>query len=153
MMELRFDVAGRINKPVDEVFEAVVDPGQLSGYFATAGARGRMETGTTVEWTFPEYREPVPVDVIEVVENERIVLEWDAEPHPGLPSDLRTRTTMLFEALEGERTLIRIHEEGWPPTDAGLRSSYEHNGGWMQMLCSLKAKLEYDVRLRDGMWA
>lgn len=151
-MELRFEVAGRVNKPVDQVFEAVVDPGQLSGYFATAGARGRIETGATVEWNFPEYPESVPVEIIEVVDFERIVLEWDAEPSPGLPGDLRTRTTMLFEALDAERTLIRIHEEGWPSTDAGLKSSYENNGGWMQMLCSLKAKLEYDVRLRDGMW-
>lgn len=153
MMNPKFEVAGRINKPVAQVFEAVVDPDQLSGYFTTTGAKGRMKTGVTVQWSFPEYPHDIPVEIIEVVENARIVLEWDAEPGDGLPAGTRTRTTMLFEPTDDDRTLVRISEEGWPANDAGLRSSYENNGGWMHMLCCLKAKLEFDITLRDGMWA
>ena len=37
-MELKFKIAGRIAKPVHEVFEAVADPKKLSGYFTTGGA-------------------------------------------------------------------------------------------------------------------
>ena len=48
-MELKFRVAARIAKPVHEVFEAVADPGQLSEYFTTGGAKGRLETGATAE--------------------------------------------------------------------------------------------------------
>lgn len=151
-MELRFEVSGRINKPVDEVFEAVVDPDQLSGYFTTTGARGRIEAGATVEWSFPEHPEYFPVEILEVTANERIVLEWGAEPTPEHPESARTRVTMLFESLEDGRTLLRIREEGWPSTNAGLASSYDNNGGWMHMLCCLKAKLEHDITLRDGMW-
>lgn len=151
-MEPKFEVAGRIDKPVHEVFEAVVNPDQLSGYFATGGVKGRMETGVTVQWMFPEYPEYFDVEVTEVVENERIILEWEAEPVDGLPEGVRTRTTMLFEATDDGRTLLRVAEEGWPATDAGLRSSYENNGGWMHFLCCLKAKLEYGITLRDGMW-
>ena len=44
-MELKFKIAGRIAKPVHEVFEAVADPKKLSGYFTTGGAKGRLETG------------------------------------------------------------------------------------------------------------
>lgn len=43
-MELKFTVAGRIAKPVEDVFEAVVAPERLSNYFTTGGARGRLET-------------------------------------------------------------------------------------------------------------
>ena len=51
-MDLKFRVAARIAKPVHEVFEAVADPRQLSEYFTTGGAKGRLETGATVTWDF-----------------------------------------------------------------------------------------------------
>lgn len=38
-MELKFTVGGRISKPVAEVFEAVVDPAQLSEFFTTGSPR------------------------------------------------------------------------------------------------------------------
>ena len=40
-MDLKFKVAARIARPVEEVFEAVADPKELSAYFTTGGARGR----------------------------------------------------------------------------------------------------------------
>lgn len=52
---LRFKVSGRVARPVSEVFEAVVDPGQLSRYFTTGGAVGRLETGATVRWDFADF--------------------------------------------------------------------------------------------------
>ena len=54
-MDLKFRVAARIAKPVHEVFEAVVDPQQLSEYFTTGGAKGRLETGATVTWDFHDF--------------------------------------------------------------------------------------------------
>src|SRR3954453_22819844 len=51
-MDLTFTVAARIAKPVAEVFEAIVNPAQLSRYFTTGGAKGRLETGATVSWDF-----------------------------------------------------------------------------------------------------
>jgi uncharacterized protein YndB with AHSA1/START domain len=59
-MELRFQVAGRIARPVEEVFEAVVNPDQLSQYFTTGGAKGRLETGATVYWDFADFLVPFP---------------------------------------------------------------------------------------------
>ncbi len=50
-MELKFRVAARVGKPVAEVFEAVVNPAELSRYFTTGGAKGRLETGATVMWS------------------------------------------------------------------------------------------------------
>ncbi|HEX6218130.1 MAG TPA: SRPBCC domain-containing protein, partial [Sphingomicrobium sp.] len=72
-MDLKFRVAARIAKPVHEVFEAVVDPAQLSAYFTTGGAKGRLETGATVTWDFHDYPGAFPVEVIEVIPDERIV--------------------------------------------------------------------------------
>ena len=77
-MELRFKVTGRIARPVHEVFEAVADPGQLSNYFTTGGAKGRLETGATVYWDFADFPGAFPVEVVEVENDRRIVLRWDA---------------------------------------------------------------------------
>jgi uncharacterized protein YndB with AHSA1/START domain len=66
-MDLKFRVAARIARPVHEVFEAVADPDQLSHYFTTGGAEGRLETGATVMWDFHDYPGAFPVEVIEVV--------------------------------------------------------------------------------------
>ena len=57
-MAYEFTVSGRIGKPVHEVFEAVADPGKLSGFFTTGGAKGRLETGARVTWTLQIFREP-----------------------------------------------------------------------------------------------
>ena len=73
-MELKFRVAARIARPVHEVFEAVADPAKLSNYFTTGGAKGRLETGATVTWDFHDFPGAFPVEVVEVVPDEKIVL-------------------------------------------------------------------------------
>ena len=73
-MTLGFRVSARIAKPVAEVFDAVVNPKKLSGYFTTiGGASAPLVPGTTVTWW-----NEVPVEVDEVVPPKHIVLRWDA---------------------------------------------------------------------------
>ncbi len=158
-MELKFKVSARVGKPVEEVFEAVADPAKLSRYFTTGGAKGRLETGATVMWDFHDFPGAFPVEVVEVQPNRRIVLRWEA--NEGAPSDggeaaaaarYSTTVTIEFEPLDEARTLVSISEEGWRPTDGGLKASYGNCQGWSQMLCALKAYLEYGINLREGMY-
>ena len=150
-MELKFEVAGRIARPVEEVFEAIVDPGTLSRYFTTGGAEGRIEPGATVSWSFHDFPGAFPVEVVEVEKNKRIVLRWEADEND--PSvKYHTIVTMRFEALEDGRTLVSIGEEGWRETPAGLKASYGTCMGWSQMLCAMKAWVEYGINLREGMY-
>jgi uncharacterized protein YndB with AHSA1/START domain len=161
-MDLNFRVAARIAKPVHEVFEAVADPQQLSQYFTTGGAQGRLERGATVTWDFHDYPGAFPVHVVEVVPDERIVLKWAAsegEP-PNLPevdakergTDYQTTVTMTFQSLDDGRTLVEIAEEGWRETEGALKASYGNCQGWSQMLCALKAWLEHGINLREGLY-
>jgi uncharacterized protein YndB with AHSA1/START domain len=161
-MDLKFRVAARIAKPVHEVFEAVADPRQLSQYFTTGGAQGRLETGATVTWDFHDYPGAFPVHVVEVVPDQRIVLKWAAsegEP-PNLPevdakergTDYQTTVTMTFQDLDDGRTLVEIAEEGWRETEGALKASYGNCQGWSQMLCALKVWLEHGINLREGMY-
>lgn len=149
-MDLRFTVSGRIDRPVAEVFEAVVDPGQLSSYFTTGGAKGRLEAGATVTWDFHDFPGAFPVEVTEVVKDERISLRWEsAEPTEAGGAPRWTTVTMRFEQLDDGRTLVRISEAGWKPTAAGLKASYGNCEGWTGMLIALKVWLEHGIRLRD----
>ena len=161
-MDLKFRVAARIARPVHEVFEAVADPRKLSSYFTTGGAKGRLETGATVTWDFHDYPGAFPVEVVEVVPDEMIVLRWDAaegeqldaEGKPDVTSaGYKTRVTMNFSPLDGgTRTLVEIREEGWRETQGALDASYGNCQGWAQMLAALKAWVEHGINLREGMY-
>ena len=148
-----FKVSGRIGKSVHEVFEAVVDPQRLSGYFTTGGAKGRIETGATVTWDFHDFPGAFPVHVIEVVPDSKIVLRWgaaDGTPDQGGSYD--TTVTMTFEALEDGRTLVTIGESGWRDNAAAVKASYGNCEGWTGMLCALKVYIEHGINLREGFY-
>jgi uncharacterized protein YndB with AHSA1/START domain len=141
-MEPKFEVQMKIHKPVDEVFEAVVNPKKLSGYFTKASS-GPLEEGATVTWSFPEHAGEYPVKVRQVIKNERIVLEWAAAD-----GGYDTKVVMAFKPLEPSVTMVQISESGWRDTPKGVESSYRNCGGWMHMSCCLKAYLEHGINLR-----
>lgn len=157
---LEFRVSGRIGKPVHEVFEAVADPKRLSGYFTTGGAKGRLETGATVTWDFHDFPGAFPVEVVEVVQDEKIVLKWAASEasEPSTTGEVpvvigyKTTVTMTFAALEDQRTLVTISESGWRKTPGGLKASYGNCEGWTGMLCALKVYLERGFNFREGFY-
>lgn len=143
-MEPKFQVQLKIRKPVAEVFDAVVRPEKLSGYFVSK-ANAPLAEGATVKWSFAEAPEPFDVVVRHVVRNERIVFEWPAEE-----GGYNTRVEMAFKTLDDGSTLVQISESGWRPTPAGIKASYGNAGGWMHMLVCLKGYLEYGINLRAG---
>lgn len=163
---LHFTVSGRIDRPVAEVFEAVVDPDQLSQYFTTGGAVGRLETGSLVQWDFADFPGAFPVRVVEVTPTRRIVLRWGAAEGTSANVDSSatggaeddevigpyTTVTMEFEQLEDGRTLVTISETGWTPTDAGRQASYGNCEGWTGALIALKVWLEHRINLREGFY-
>ena len=76
-MDLKFQVQLKIQRPVAEVFDGVVNPGKLSGYFVQKSS-GPLREGTTVQWTFAEVPGDHDIVVRRVVVNEKIVFEWAA---------------------------------------------------------------------------
>ena len=132
------------------MFEAVADPDSLSAYFTTGGANGRLETGATVTWDFADFPGAFPVQVVDVIENERIVLRW-ASNEAG--ADARqTEVTIQFTDTGDGRTLVEISEHGWTESQAGLDASYGNCMGWAQMLCALKMWVEHRINAREGMY-
>jgi len=151
LTELGFTVSGRVSRPVAEVYEAVADPAQLSRYFTTAGARGRLETGAEVTWDFADFPGAFPVRVVAAEPPRRIVIEWDGEHTTGERGT--TTTTFEFEPLDGDtRTLVTITESSWRASPDGARSAFGNCEGWTGMLAALKAWVEHGINLRDGFY-
>jgi uncharacterized protein YndB with AHSA1/START domain len=149
--ELAFTVSGRIARPIADVYEAVADPDQLSRYFTTGGAHGRLEPGTEVTWDFADFPGRFPVTVVEAEPPRRIVIDWDAEAAAGgSPS---TRTVFEFESIDdGARTLVTISEGRWLPTPEGAKNAFGNHEGWAGMLAAMKAWLEHGINLREGFY-
>jgi uncharacterized protein YndB with AHSA1/START domain len=143
-MDLKFQVQLKIRKPRPEVFDAVVDPTKLSGYFLQTSS-GPLVEGATVRWKFAEVADAFDVVVREVVKDERIVFEW-----PAASGDYRTRVEMTFKPMDDQNTMVQISEGGWREDAEGIKASQGNAGGWMHMMCSLKGYLEYGVNLRAG---
>jgi uncharacterized protein YndB with AHSA1/START domain len=146
---LSFTVSGRVARPVAEVFEAVADPEQLSRYFTTGGARGRLEQGADVTWDFADFPGRFPVTVVESDPPRRLVIRWAASA--GIEAE--TTTAFDFEPIDdGARTLVTITESAWQPSPAGAKSAFGNCEGWTSMLNALKAWVEHGINLRDGFY-
>lgn len=149
--KLSFTVSGRIARPCTEVYEAVADPEQLSKYFTTGGAQGRLEAGTEVTWDFHDFPGAFPVRVLETDPPRRIVIEWDGEA----TTDESGATTTIFEFEpidDDRRTLVTITESSWRPTTEGATRAFGNCEGWTGMLAAMKAWLEHEINLREGFY-
>jgi uncharacterized protein YndB with AHSA1/START domain len=57
---------------------------------------------------------------------------------------------MKFKPLDDGATMVQISESGWRDTPKGIESSYSNCGGWMHMMCCMKAYVEHRINLRAG---
>lgn len=152
LTELTFTVSGRVARSCRETYEAVADPDQLSRYFTTGGARGRLESGAEVSWDFHDFPGRFPVTVVDADPPRRIVISWQGEATAGESGT--TRTTFEFEPIDDDtRTLVTITESSWTATEAGARSAFGNCEGWTGMLAAMKAWLEHGINLREGFYA
>lgn len=151
LTELGFTVSGRIARPRAEVYEAVADPEQLSRYFTTGGAHGRLEVGAEVSWDFHDFPGAFPVTVVEAIPPRRIAIRWAAAEAAG--EDGMTTTTFEFEPLDDDtRTLVTIAESSWRPDAGGAKAAFGNCEGWTGMLAAMKAWLEHGINLREGFY-
>jgi len=141
-MDFEVNLRERILKPVNEVFDAVVDPKKMSNYFIS-GASGPIKVGW-VEWEFGDVGAKVPIDVLEVKDNRKIVLESSA-------LGPRIRTTIQFAPDGPDATVVTITESTFPLTEEGVKRALGQNAAWTYTLCGLKAYLQFGINLRTGL--
>lgn len=131
----------QIQKPIHEVFEAIVDPVKMSNYFIAYGS-GRMETDSNLTWRFPEFDMDVPVRVAKVIKDEFISYYWDND-----------KMEMLVEmklTKYGKDTVVSVTEKSAENNEAGIKWLKGNTEGWANFLACLKAWIEYGIHLRKG---
>lgn len=139
---LEIKTAIQIQKPVADVFEAIVDPAKMSNYFISKGS-GRMEEGKTLSWHFPEFDMEFPVRVGQIEKDNYVSYYWDSE-------DGKELLVEMVLTPKGNDTLVTITEKGMNNDEAGIKWLKGNTEGWANFLASLKAYLEYGINLRKG---
>ena len=142
-MDAKYQVQLKVRRPAAEVFDAVVNPEKLSRYFVQSASAALAE-GATVHWRFAEIPGEHPVRVSRVVKDQTVALEYDR------PDGGKIGVEMVFLPLDTNATTVQIIETGWRGTPEDISESYGNAGGWMHMMCCLKAYLEYGINLREG---
>ena len=138
-MEIKFSIKSRINKPIDEVYNAVADADKLNTYFTTSSS-GSIEDGEIISWYWGS--EKTDITVIEAEPNRTITFRWEA-----YNVNYETLVEIDFQSKD-DSTIITISESGWNENQEGLNSSYGHCSGWQHMLTCMKGMLEFGVDLR-----
>lgn len=141
--KLQIKVGLRISKPAHQVFEAIVDPAHMKGYFIAKGS-GRLEEGKIVEWTFPEMDAAFSVQVKKAESPRIIVFAWRA------PDGSETTVKMQLNAVSENTTFLVITEGEKEADSSGIQWLKSNTEGWANFLACLKAYLEYGINLRQG---
>jgi uncharacterized protein YndB with AHSA1/START domain len=139
---LEIKTALQIQKPVHEVFEAIVDPKKMSNYFISKSS-GRMEEGKELIWRFPEFDMEFPVRVSKITRDKYISYYWDSDGHELL-------VEMTLTGMAGNSTLVTITEKSRKNDESGIKWLKGNTEGWANFLSCLKAYLEYGINLRKG---
>ncbi len=140
--DLEIKAALQIQKPADEVFEAIVDPARMSNYFISKSS-GRMEEGKTLTWKFPEFDPEFSVRVGQTEKSKYISFYWDIEGKEFL-------VEMTLASQPDNSTLVTVTEKGGKNDEAGIEWLKGNTAGWANFLACLKAWLEYGINLRKG---
>ncbi|MDX1327695.1 MAG: SRPBCC domain-containing protein [Arenibacter sp.] len=129
----------QIQKPVEEVFESIVNPAQMTQYFISESS-GRLDSEEEIVWKFPEFDETFPLSDIEVKPNSSVSFVWDPA----------TVVKIVLEPQPDHSTVVRVSENGKELNEKNMEWLIDNTGGWANFLACMKAYLEYGISLRKG---
>lgn len=126
-----------IRKPIEEVFEAFVNP-EITTKFWFTKSSGRLEEGNKVKWEWAMYGVSDTVFVEEIIPNNKIRIEFGD----------KTKTEWIFSERGANETLVSITNDGFEGSgDEIVATAIDSMGGYTMVLCALKALLEHNILL------
>lgn len=138
-MKLSAQATLQIQKPVQQVFDAIVNDEHITQYFLSKSS-GKLESGKTITWEFGEFPGAFPVKVINVQEHQFISFVWDEETTVHISLEKQADNSTVVKIKEGEKDL----------SEQNLQWLTDNTFGWGNFLDCLKAYLEYGIQLRKG---
>ncbi|CAM3333408.1 polyketide cyclase [Brevibacillus invocatus] len=126
-----------IRRPVEEVFEAFIDP-EITTKFWFTKSSGRLEAGRRISWDWEMYGVSDEIHVLEIEPNKRIRIE----------SSDGTQTEWSFTSRAEQEAFITITNTGFTgSTEDIVNQALDSMGGYTMVLCALKALLEHGISL------
>jgi len=125
-----------IRKPVEEVFEAFINPSITTKFWFTKSS-GRLEEGKRIRWDWEMYGVTAELDVIQLEPNRRILIQFDDD----------TNVEWVFTPRT-DGTLVTISNTGFKgnPNEI-VNHVIDSTSGFTIVLCGLKALLEHNIIL------
>lgn len=128
-----------IRRPVEEVFEAFVNPDITTTFWFTKSS-GRLEAGKRVRWEWEMYGVGTDVDVLELEANKRILINWSSD-------DIAT-VEWTFTPHGEHGTYVSVTNAGFQGDgDEMIQQALDSTGGFTMVLCAAKALLEHRIVL------
>jgi len=127
-----------IRKPVEEVFQAFIDPAITKNFWFTKSS-GKLEVNKKVTWEWEMYDVSTTVVPKEILRNEKISFEWSQPP---------TMVEFRFRKLNDSSTYVTVTECGFDKREDELLAAIKGStGGFTTVLDGLKAFLEHGMNL------
>lgn len=139
---LEIKCALQIQKPIHEVFEAIVNKDEMSHYFISEST-GNMEESKELLWKFPEFDIEYPIRVGKIIKDNYISYYWQMD-------NIELLVEINLTVKENNSTLVSVSEKSRNNDVAGLKWLSGNSFGWSNFLACLKAYLEYGINLRKG---
>ena len=114
----------------------------MSGYFIAKGS-GRLESGKTITWKFPEFDFEFPVRVGKIEQDHCISWYWEVD-------QLELLVEIILAPTGQNNTLVKVTEKSRENNEAGIKWLGQNTEGWANFLACLKCYLEYGINLRKG---
>ncbi len=141
-MSIQVSVTDYIMRPLDKVFNTVVDPSHITKYFVS-DVSDYLSEGKKVIWEFKDYNVKLDVTVLKVIKNQQITFDWEA-------SGDKARVSMSFSSENENKTKLVITEDSFKTNEEGIAKALQQTQGWTDFICSLKAYLYTGIKLRNG---
>lgn len=139
--KLEITASIQIQKPINEVFEGIVDPAKMSNYFISKST-GRMEEGKDLIWHFPDYEGEAAVRVGKIEKDKYISFYW-GDKNDELFVEMNLSTYK-------DSTVVTITEKSHNNDETGIAWLKGNTEGWANFLACCKCYLEYGINLRKG---
>lgn len=129
-----------IRKPVNQVYEAFVNPAITTKFWFTKSS-DKLEKGKQVEWAWEMYGVSAPVQVLDLVANKKILIEWGTGKQ-------QSKVEWIFKSIADEVTYVEVTNYDFTGTTEELISQIrDSTGGFTMVLAGLKAYLEHNISL------
>ncbi len=138
-MKLTINARIQIQRPINKVFESIVNPDKMKHYFIREGS-DRLEQGKEVICKWREFPEEFSVNVVKIVENKEVSFIWDSETVVNISLEEQSDRSVVVQVVEGDKEL----------NENNLKWYGGNSEGWANFLACMKAYLEYGINLRLG---